>query len=109
MLGGQHLVVKGELKPLKTHGFRAAGHWFVALGVLSEAVAIVGHVKANEKYSGSSAFDRFSEMEKIGQTAAISAVSLAVVFYLVDWLVNRDNVEPGPPYFLPPPENTVTP
>jgi hypothetical protein len=41
-------------------------------------------------------------MEKIGQGVAISAAALAVACYVGDWLVNRRNVDPGPPALLQP-------
>jgi hypothetical protein len=41
-------------------------------------------------------------MEKVGQAVAISAAVLAVACYVGDWLVNRGNVDPGPPSLLQP-------
>jgi hypothetical protein len=41
-------------------------------------------------------------MEKVGQGVAISAAVLAVACYVGDWLVNRGNVDPGPPALLQP-------
>jgi hypothetical protein len=78
------------------------GHLFLVLTAAGEAGAIVGHVKANHSFAGSDDFNKYSAVEKGSQAAAISAATLTVTCYLLDWLVNRDKVDPGPPGLLQP-------
>ena len=102
LLVGDHVSLNVDLKPLKTHGWRGFGTTFVVLGVLSEAIGIVGHVMANRRFAGSPEYNRFSQVEVAGQAVAISSAVLATGCYLLDWLGNRKNVEPGPPFGLEP-------
>jgi hypothetical protein len=102
LLVGDHVSLNVDLKPLKTHGWRGFGTTFVVLGVLSEAIGIVGHVMANRRFAGSPEYNRFSQVEVAGQAVAISSAVLATGCYLLDWLGNRRNVEPGPPFGLEP-------
>jgi tetratricopeptide (TPR) repeat protein len=102
LLAGDHVSVKVDLKPVKTHGWRGLGTTFVVIGVLGEAAGIGGHVTANKKFAGSPEYNNFSKMETIGQAVAISSAVLAVGCYVLDWLGNRRNVDPGPPFMLEP-------
>jgi len=102
LLAGDSVSVKVDLKPVKTHGWRGLGTAFVVIGVLGEAAGIGGHVMANKRFAGSPEYNGFSKMETIGQTVAISSAVLAVACYVLDWQVNRRNVDPGPPFMLAP-------
>ena len=102
LLAGDNVSVKVDLKPVKTHGWRGLGTTFVVIGVLGEATGIGGHVMANKRFAGSPEYNSFSKMETIGQAVAISSAVLAVGCYVLDWLGNRKNVEPGPPFMLEP-------
>jgi hypothetical protein len=102
LLAGDHISLKVDLKPVKTHGWRGLGTTFVVIGVLGEAAGIGGHVTANKRFAGSPEYNNFSKMETIGQAVAISSAVLAVGCYVLDWLGNRKNVEPGPPFMLEP-------
>jgi hypothetical protein len=74
----------------------------VVTAALGEAAGITGHIMANRSFQGTDRFNKFSNTEKIGQGIAISAAVLAVACYVGDWLVNRGNVDPGPPGPLQP-------
>jgi hypothetical protein len=100
LLAGDHVSVKVELKKLKRHGWWWLGTTFVVVGVLGEVAGIGGHVEANRSFAGSPKYKLFSSMERVGQAVAISSAVLAVGCYLLDWLVNRKNVDPGPPFML---------
>jgi hypothetical protein len=102
LVGGDHARLAGTLTETRTHGWNGLGHTFVVLGVLSEAVAIAAHVEANRKISGSSDFNKWAAAETWSQVGAITTLTLAVTCYVVDWLVNRDKVDPGPPSMLLP-------
>jgi hypothetical protein len=102
LVGGDHARLAGTLTETRTHGWNGLGHTFVVLGVLSEAVAIAAHVEANRKVSGSSDFNKWSAAETWSQVGAITTLTLAVTCYVVDWLVNRDKIDPGPPSMLLP-------
>jgi hypothetical protein len=102
LLAGDHVSVKVDLKPVKTHGWRGLGTTFVVLAVLGEAAGIGGHVKANQMLAGSQKYKQFSQMETIGQAVAIPSAVLAIGCYVLDWLANREKVEPGPPFMLQP-------
>jgi len=102
LIAGEHVAVKGSLLRVKRHGWRGLGHAFLAAALLGEGAGIAGHVLANRSFQGTDRFDRFSTMEKVGHGVAISAGVLAVACYVGDWLVNRRNVDPGPPGLLQP-------
>lgn len=102
LIGGERVAVMGKLPQVKRHGWRGLGHAFVATAVVGEGFAITGHVLANRSFTGTDRFHKFSTMEKVGQGVAISAAVLAVACYVGDWLVNRGNVDPGPPGPLQP-------
>jgi hypothetical protein len=97
LIAGDHTAVAGDLARVKTHGWRGLGHVFLVLGILSEGGGIVSHMLANRKFAGTDEFNRFSTMEKIDQAAAIGSATLAITCYVLDWAVNRGNVNPGPP------------
>ena len=102
LLAGEHVSVTVDLRPVKTHGWRGIGTALVVIGVLGEGAGIGGHVMANRRMAGSPEFNRFSQMETVGQTVAISSVVLAIGCYVLDWLGNRKNVESGPPFVFEP-------
>jgi hypothetical protein len=102
LIAGDHTAVMGKLSRVKSHGWRGLGHLFLVLTAVGEAGAIVGHVKANRSFAGSDDFNKFSAVEKGSQAAAISAATLTVACYVLDWLVNRDKVDAGPPGLLQP-------
>jgi hypothetical protein len=102
LIAGEQTAVKGKLLQVKRHGWRGLGHAFVVTALLGEAAGIAGHVLANRSFQGTDRYERFSTMEKVGQGVAISAAVLAVACYVGDWLVNRGNVDPGPPSLLVP-------
>jgi len=102
LVAGDHVSANVDLKLVKTHGWRGLGTTLVVVAVLGEAIGIVGHVMANRRFSGSPEYNRFSQMETAGQAVAIPSAVLAIGCYVLDWLVNRNNVEPGPPFALEP-------
>ena len=102
LIAGDHAALAGTLTETRTHGWNGLGHFFVVLGVLSEATAIAAHIEANRKIAGSSDFNKWATTETWTQVGAISSFALAVTCYVVDWLVNRDKVDPGPPTMLQP-------
>jgi hypothetical protein len=102
LLAGDHVSVKVDLRKVRTHGWWWLGTTFVVIGVVGEASGIVGHVKANQMLAGSQKYNQFSQMETIGQAVAIPSAVLAIGCYVLDWLGNRKNVEPGPPFMLEP-------
>ncbi len=102
LIAGDHTSVAGNLARVKTHGWRKLGTTFVVLGVLGEAGGIVGHILANRRFAGTDEFNRFATMEKIGQGVAIGSATLAITCYVLDWALNRGNVDPGPPSLLLP-------
>jgi hypothetical protein len=102
LLAGDRVSVKVDLKKVKTHGWWWLGTTFVVIGVLGEAAGIGGHVMANQQFAGSPKYNAFSKMETIGQAVAIPSAVLAIGCYVLNWLGNRKNVEPGPPFMLEP-------
>jgi hypothetical protein len=102
LLAGDHVSVSVDLKPVKTHGWRGLGTTLVVAAVLGESAGIGGHIMANRRMAGSPEFNRFSQMETVGQAVAISSVIVAIGCYALDWLGNRKNVESGPPFLLEP-------
>jgi len=93
LLVGDHVSLNVDLKPLKTHGWRGFGTTFVVLGVLSEAIGIVGHVMANRR------FRRFTGIQQILPGGSGWAGGGHLVGGAGDWLLparllgNRRNVE----------------
>jgi hypothetical protein len=102
LIAGERAAVMGKLLRVKRHPWRGLGHAFVATALLGEAAGIAGHALANRSFQGTDRFNNFATMEKAGQGVAISAAVLAVACYVGDWLVNRGNVDPGPPSLLQP-------
>jgi hypothetical protein len=102
LIAGDRAAVAGKLLRVKRHLWRGLGHAFVATAVAGEAAGIAGHILANRSFQGTKQFHNFATMEKVGQGVAISAVALAIACYVGDWLVNRSNVDPGPPSLLAP-------
>ena len=102
LLAGDHVSVRVDLKLVKTNGWWWLGTTFVVLGVLGEGAGVSGHIMANRRYSGSPEYNMFSRIETVGQAVAISSAVLAIGCYVLDWLANRKNVEPGPPFMLEP-------
>jgi hypothetical protein len=102
LVGGDHARLAGTLTETRTHGWNSLGHAFVVLGVLSGAVAIAAHVEANRKPAGSSDFNKWASTQIWSEVGAITTLTLAATCYVLDWLVNRDKVEPGPPSMLLP-------
>ena len=103
LIAGDHAALAGKLTETRTHGWNGLGHFFVVIGVLSEAGAIVSHIEANRKIAGSDSFNKWASAETWSQVGAITTLTLAATCYVVDWLVNRDKVDPGPPSLLLPP------
>ncbi len=102
LIAGDHTAVAGNLARVKTHGWRGLGTTFVVLGVVAETGGIVGHILANRRFAGTDDFNRFATIEKISQATAITSATLAITCYVLDWVVNRGNVDPGPPSLLAP-------
>ncbi len=102
LIAGDHTAVAGDLTRVKTHGWRSLGTTFVVLGALAETGGIVGHILANRRFAGTDDFNRFATLEKIGQGVAIGSATLAITCYVLDWALNRGNVNPGPPSLLLP-------
>jgi len=76
---------------------RYPGVGLIVLGVASEITAIYSHVEADRYRAGSADFNTYASWEKWTQGVAISAAVLAATSWVVDWLVNRDKADPGPP------------
>ncbi len=103
LVPGEHTTLAGTLTETSTHGWNGLGHFFVVMSALSGAVAIAAYVEANRKTAGSSDFDKWATTENWTVAAAFTMLASAVACYVVDWAVNRDKVEPGPPGLLAPP------
>jgi len=97
LVAGDHTTLTGTLIETKTHGWRTVGYVLLGLTVLSEAGAWYPHYKANSSLKGSDDFNTYSTLEKCAQGVAISSAVLAITSFVVDWLVNRDKADPGPP------------
>jgi hypothetical protein len=107
LVAGDHTTLVGTLTETKTHGWRYLGFGLLALGVVSEGVGIYSHVQANNYRAGTADFNTFSSWEKWTQGVAISMAILAATSFVVDWAVNRDKADPGPPNpLLPAPTET---
>ena len=101
---GDHAALAGTLTETRTHGWNGLGHFFVVMGALSGVVAIAAYTEANRKIAGSNDFNKWSTTETWAIAGAITALTLAVTCYVVDWAVNRGKVDPEPPGLLLPPE-----
>ena len=97
LVAGDHTKLVGTLTETKTHGWRTLGFGLLVLGAASEAGGIYSHVEANNNRAGSADFNTYASWEKWTQGVAISAAVLAAASFVVDWAVNRDKADPGPP------------
>jgi PEGA domain/Anaphase-promoting complex, cyclosome, subunit 3 len=97
LVAGEHATLAGTLTETKSHGWRYPGVGLLVLGVASEVTAIYSHVEADRYRKGSADFNTYASWEKWTQGVAISAAVLAATSWVVDWLVNRDKADPGPP------------
>ncbi|MGA7740824.1 MAG: tetratricopeptide repeat protein [Polyangia bacterium] len=97
LVAGDRTTLVGTLTETKTHGWRYPGVGLIVLGVASEITAIYSHVEADRYRAGSADFNTYASWEKWTQGVAISAAVLAATSWVVDWLVNRDKADPGPP------------
>ena len=102
LIAGDHAALAGTLTETRTHGWNGLGHFFVVMGVLSEATAIAAHVEANRKIAGSNDFNKWSTTETWTQVGFGVMAGFAVICYIVDWAVNVRKVDPGPPSLLLP-------
>lgn len=97
LVAGGHTTLAGTLTETKTHGWRYVGFGLLGVGVLSGGVAIYSYVEGDQKRTGSADFNTYASWARWTQGVAISAVVLAAASFWVDWLVNREKAEPGPP------------
>ena len=97
LVAGDHTTLAGTLTETKSHGWRYPGVGLLVLGVASEVTAIYSHVEADRYRTGSADFNTYASWEKWTQAVAISAAVLAATSWVVDWLVNQDKADPGPP------------
>jgi Tetratricopeptide repeat/PEGA domain len=94
---GEHTALAGTLTEISTHGWNGLGHFFVVMGALSGITAIAAYTEANRKTAGSADFNKWATAEDWAIAGAITTLTLAITCYVVDWLVNRDKVDPDPP------------
>ena len=97
LVAGDHTTLAGTLTETKTHGWRYVGFGLLAVGALSGGAAIYSYVAANNRAAGSTDYNTYASWAEWTQGVAISAAVLAATSFVVDWLVNRDKVDPGPP------------
>ena len=97
LVAGDRTTLVGTLTETKTHGWRYLGFGLLALGAVSEVAGIYSHVEANNHRVGSADFNTYASWEKWTQGVAISMAILAATSFVVDWAVNRDKADPGPP------------
>jgi PEGA domain./Tetratricopeptide repeat. len=97
LVAGGHTTLAGTLTETKTHGWRYVGFGLLAVGALSGGVAIYSYVEGDQKRTGSADFNTYASWARWTQGVAISAAVLAAASFWVDWLVNREKADPGPP------------
>ncbi len=97
LVAGGHTTLAGTLTETKTHGWRYFGFGWLGVGVLSGGVAIYSYAEGDQKRTGSADFNTYASWARWTQGVAISAVVLAGTSFVLDWLVNREKVDPGPP------------
>jgi len=97
LVAGDHTKLVGTLTETKTHGWRTLGFGLLVLAAASEVGGIYSHVQANNNRAGSADFNTYASWEKWTQGVAIGAAVLAAAGFVVDWAVNRDKADPGPP------------
>jgi hypothetical protein len=97
LVAGGHTTLAGTLTETKTHGWRYVGFGLLGVGVLSGGVAIYSYAEGDQKRTGSADFNTYASWARWTQGVAISAAVLAGTSFVLDWLVNREKVDPGPP------------
>jgi tetratricopeptide (TPR) repeat protein len=101
LIAGDHTALAGTLTETRTHGWNGLGHFFVVLGAVGGVTALVAYAGAERKPPGDS-FNKWSSAATWSGVATITMATFAITCYVVDWLVNREKVEPGPPTLLLP-------
>jgi hypothetical protein len=97
---GERRSYTAELRPIKRHAWNSVGALFTVLAVATEGAAIAGHVLADRSIAGSSDFQTFHALELYGHVGAGCGAGIAVLSFLIDYLVNRGHVDEGAPFPL---------
>jgi hypothetical protein len=100
--GGERRSYTAELRQLKTHGWMSVGALFTVLALAAEGAAIAGHVLADRQVAGTSDYQKFHQLELYGQVGAGSAAGIAVLGFVIDYVINRGRVDEGVPFPLVP-------
>jgi hypothetical protein len=102
LLAGDTRSFTAELKPLRSHGWRALGGLFVLLAVGAEGGAIAGHILADRSVANTPDFKTYHQLEVYGQVGAGCGAAVALLGFILDYVTNRGRVEEGAPFALQP-------